>query len=418
MNPRRLLLNNHAWCPGVATAAKFVPDRDISTRTMFVSATVLLITVSAIAFFESRAHLSWTPKIEEGPVGELSVEWVNTYDASEDDRGKYVLVTRDGGYLVVGYNQTFSVGESIYLLKVGSNGMLQWIRTYGDTGWDECRSAVESRDGYVITGYANNDLLLMKIDDQGEMLWSRTYGKGSGFSVVETDDGGYAVVGKSGHDVILLKTDRDGEMLWSRTYGGVGEHQGWALQASRDGGYLIGGIAKGDPGSSDWNWYVLKTDSLGEVTWSKTLRGPKGNWLYAVLETPDGGVLAVGFRVEVGPGGGAGGSSTWGVKLDEDGEAVWSKTYPGPCGLDVRRAINGGYVILSTIHGDLLLMKIDEDGGLEWSKAYGGPFDEEGSCLQVTEDGGYIIVGYLEISVLDRDILLLKVPHLEDEETP
>jgi len=417
MNLRKLTQMYMGWCPGVESAARFIPDRDISNRTMFVSASVLLITVGAVAFFKTRVHSSWTPEIEEGPIGELPVEWVNSYDASEDDRGEYVLVTRDDGYLVVGYNSTLSVGDSVCLLKVSSNGTLQWSRTYGDTGWDAGRYAVESEDGYVITGYANEDLLLMKVDDQGETLWSRTYGKGSGFAVEETSDGGYAVAGKSDVDVFLIKTDRDGELSWSKTYGGVGEHQGRALQVTSDGGYLIGGISRGDPGSSNWDWYVLKTDSLGEVTWSKTLGGPKGDWLYSVLETPDDGVLAVGYRVEVGPGGGAGGSSTWAVKLDKDGEAVWSKTYSGPCGFDVRRASNGGYVILSKIHGDLLLMKIDEEGRLEWSKSYGESFKEEGSCLQVTEDGGYIISGYHEVSVLDRNILLLKVPQLEDDES-
>lgn len=214
MNPRMVFMKYMGWCPGVAAAAKFVPDREISLKIMAVSGTILLLIVIVLAFFE---YSLWIPENIEGPIGELPVEWVSYFGGPENDRGGYVRATRDGGYLVVGYNNTIGVGESVYLLKINSNGTLQWDRTYGNTGWDVGRSVVEVEDGYVITGYANGDLLLMKTDNQGEMMWSRTYGNWSGYSVNEVGDGGYAVVGVSADDVLLLRTDEEGEMLWSKT---------------------------------------------------------------------------------------------------------------------------------------------------------------------------------------------------------
>ncbi len=395
----------------MAAAAKFVPDRDISLKIMAVSGTIILLTVIAFAFFE---HSLW-PENEEGPIGELPVEWVSYFGKSDYDRGECVRVTRDGGYLVVGHSSTRGVGlspinkESVYLLKISSNGTLLWERTYGVTGWDVGRSVIEVEDGYVITGYTNEGLLLMKTDDQGETMWSRTYVNGSGFSVEEAGDGGYVVVGISADDVLLLRTDEKGEMLWNKTYGGAGKQLGFALQVTRDGGYLIGGITGAVPvGNIDF--YVLKTDSHGEIIWSKTMGGSKGDWLQAVLETPEDGVLAVGGRVSLGPGGGAGGSKTWVVKLDKNGEILWSKTYPGSCGYDAQRTSDGGYVILS---GGVLLMKIDGEGNLEWSKAYRGRLPEAGRCLQSTNDGGYIVTGYQELTALDTNIILVKIPYLE-----
>lgn len=188
---------------------------------------------------------------------------------------------------------------------------------------------------------------------------------------------------------------------------------GFALQVTRDGGYLIGGVTGASPGGNR-DFYVLKTDSHGEVIWSKALGGSKTDWLCAVLETPEDGVLAVGEGASVDTYGGVGGSATWAVKLDKNGKILWSKTYPGSCGFDAQMTSDGGYAILSAIHGDVLLMKIDGEGNLEWSKAYGGPLDEVGSCLQVTEDGGYVVTGYQELTALDKNIILIKIPYLEE----
>jgi len=418
MNPRSVFLTYLGWCPGAQAASKFVPDRNISLRVMAVSATILLTGLTVIAYFEINSHSLWIPEYKEVPIGELPVEWVRYFGRSDYDRGKSVLATRDGGYLIVGYDAVRNVrewvSESVYLLRTSSNGTLLWDKTYEDTGWDEGNSVIEVEDGYVITGFANEDLLLMKTDSQGGVIWSKTYGKGSGFSLDEAGDEGYVVVGTSGDDVLLLRTDEEGEVLWSKTYGGAGKQLGRALQVSRDGGYLIGAITSSDPSSGNWGFYLLKTDSQGEVVWSKTLGGSKGNWLYAILETPEGGVVAVGDRASVDPGR-TGGSNTWVIKLDKDGEILWSNAYSGSSGFDAENTSDGGYVILSQVHGDVLLMKIDGEGQLEWSKAYGGPLNDFGNSLQVTEDGGYVITGYQEVTALDQDILLVKVPNLEIE---
>ncbi|MCX6654077.1 MAG: PQQ-binding-like beta-propeller repeat protein [Candidatus Bathyarchaeota archaeon] len=412
MNPRSVFLTYLGWCPGAQAASKFVPDRNISLRVMAVSATILLTGLTVIAYFEINSHSLWIPEYKEVPIGELPVEWVRYFGRSDYDRGQSVLATRDGGYLIVGYdavrNVTAWISESVYMLKTSSNGTLLWDNTYGDTGWDEGRSVIEAEDGYVITGFANEDILLMKTDSQGGVIWSKTYGKGSGFSVEGVGDGGYAIVGTSGDDVLLLRTDEDGVVLWSKTYGGSGKQLGRALQVLRDGGYLIGGITSSAPTSGDWDIYLLKTDPRGEVVWSKTLGGSQGKSLCAVLETYEGGVLAVGER-------GGGGSKTWVVKLDKDGEILWSNTYSGSVGFDAGKTGDGGYVILSQVHEDVLLMKIDGEGQLEWSKDYGGPFPDFGNSLQVTQDGGCVITGYQEVTALDQDILLIKVPCLEIE---
>jgi len=411
MNFRVLTLRYMGWCPGVKAAARFIPDRDIS-KTMLLSGIVILLTGSMIALYGTRIHAGWVPEKEEGPVEELPVEWFTSLGGSEDDIGEHVQATNDGGYIVCGYTYSYGIEESdVYLLKVNLDGNLDWNRTYGDAEWDAGRHVIETDKGYLVTGYTDEDLLLMKTNHIGELLWSRTYEGCVGYSVEETNDGCYAIAGISGDDALLMKTDSDGDVLWSRVYGGRGEQQARTLKVTEEGGYIIGGKTRQNGGH--WDFYVLKTDPLGEAEWSKTLGGSKGDWLYSVLEAPDGGIICSGYRVSVNIGGGSGGSSTWLVKLNKDGETMWSKTYPGSCGYSTESTGNGGYVVLSRLGGDVLLLKIDEGGDLQWSKTYGGPIGEMGSCIQVTEDGGFIITGSHELKMRnDKNILLLKVPKI------
>ena len=102
-----------------------------------------------------------------------------------------------------------------------------WNQTYGGTEEDFGRSVVETSDGgYAITGVTfpfdnvKSDVWLVKTDVNGTMVWNQTYGGTSnelgGNSVMETSDGGYAIAGSTasygagGNDVWLIKTDEYG----------------------------------------------------------------------------------------------------------------------------------------------------------------------------------------------------------------
>jgi len=85
-----------------------------------------------------------------------------------------------------------------------------------------------------------------------QQRWTKTYGgmyNDYGFSVQQTSDGGYIIVGYTysfGHtngytDVYLIKTNVSGDTLWTRTYGGTTYDNGFSVQQTSDGGYIIVG---------------------------------------------------------------------------------------------------------------------------------------------------------------------------------
>src|SRR4051812_8488753 len=83
----------------------------------------------------------------------------------------------------------------------------------------------------------------------------------------------------------------------------------------------------------------------------------------------------------------------------------WEEAY------NIRQTNEGGYimtgVVLDSQGSNVLLMKTDKNGDEVWSKIYDGPLSDVGTCVQQTNDSGYIIAGYTaSYGVGNFDILL------------
>jgi predicted secreted protein len=149
---------------------------------------------------------------------------------------------------------------------------------------------------------------LIKTDATGNLLWNQTYG-GTNFevlrSVIQTSDKGYAMagttnsIGAGSYDVWLIKTDTSGIALWNKTYGGINDDEtpsGSVIQTS-DGGYAIAGYTN-TYGAGGYDFWLIKTDSYGNMQWNKTLGGPLNeNGLPSVVLANDGTYVVAGNRV-------------------------------------------------------------------------------------------------------------------------
>ena len=210
--------------------------------------------------------------------------WTRTFGGDSGDIGSSVQQTLDGGYIAVGGTSSFGNGKTdAYLIKMDMNGDFLWSKTYGGLAADWGSAVQQTLDGgYIIAGGTSsfggglNDILLIKTDSSGDTIWTKTYG-GNGFdfsrSVDATSDGGYIIAGGTtsfgagSYDVYLVKTDSLGNLLWSKTFGGVDEDIAFSVQQTFDNGYIIGGYT--DYGSANSSAYLVKTDSFGDTMWTK-----------------------------------------------------------------------------------------------------------------------------------------------------
>lgn len=114
------------------------------------------------------------------------------------------------------------------------------------------------------------------------VVWTRTYGGGNddnGFSVDRTDDGGFVIVGNTCSfgaglsDLYLIKTDCLGNVVWYKVYGGASDDAGHCVRQTTDGGFIIVGSVEW---SGMYDLYVVKTDSAGIISRATNIGGPNG----------------------------------------------------------------------------------------------------------------------------------------------
>ena len=249
----------------------------------------------------------------------------------------------------------------------------------------------------------------------------------NGNSVKQTTDGGYIIAGSTtsygagGYDILVIKTNAIGDTTWTKTFGGAMDNEyGFCVQQTTDGGYIVSGVASSFNDVSG-DMYLLKLNGNGDIIWTRTYGGVGYEWATSVQQTTDGGYIMAGQT----PAFGAGGFDAYLVKLDSEGNITWAKTY-GNTGLDigysVQQTTDGGYILSGqtdfggTGSDDFYVVKTDAAGNVVWTKAYGMGGTEAGVSIKQTTDGGYIIGGTSEnaLGQLGADMCLIKTNAVGD----
>lgn len=290
--------------------------------------------------FGPSLHNYWLVKTD--PEGNTA--WSRTF--GEGDCEAYdVIQTRDGGYAIAG-TKGFGGGQDFWLVKTNSFGNMEWNRTYGwqDPCWEAAYSLIQTPDdGYALAGGTgpydsgsdspNSDFWLVKTDSNGIMQWNMTYGGASqdmARCLARTADSGYVMVGHAwsfgagSADAWLVKTDYLGNMQWNRTYGGTGEDYASYVIRTNDGGYAIAGHT--NPSGAGYDFWLIKTNSLGNMQWSRTYGVSHDDDARCVIQTSDGGYLLIGGTGVLGT---SDSWNAWLVETDSGGNMRWSETYGG-----------------------------------------------------------------------------------------
>jgi len=336
------------------------------------------------------------------------------------------------------------IGFGLTLLAWPHEGRTQspdtlWTRTFGDANIDIGHCVQQTADeGFIVTGYTRSygtmsgrNVLLLKLDSSGSIEWHNAFGgeeDDEGYSVQQTADGGYIIAGHTlsfgagGKDVLLIKTDTSGNQDWLQTFGGPSDDEGYSVQQSADGGFAVAGVTS-SYGAGSRDVWLIKTNADGLESWSRTHGGMSSDGAWSAQQTSDSGFIIAGWTFSYGPGylGNA-----WLVKTDSLGNHEWNRAIGGT---DVDRAhavqqtADGGYIIAGYTGSfgaglyDMLLVKTDPSGNQDWLQTFGGAGRDYAQAVHQTTDGGYIVGGYtLSYGAGGDDVWLVKTDSDGNEE--
>ncbi|MCG2761366.1 MAG: hypothetical protein L6407_09160, partial [Candidatus Delongbacteria bacterium] len=336
-------------------------------------------------YYKVKAYFSIFMSISNDmiEINTNKITFMKTFGGSEHDEGYSAQQTTDGGYIILGDSQTTYETKTTdaWLIKTDLSGNVEWNKKYGGFSEDRGRSVQQTMDGgFIIVGYTESfgagifDVWLFKTDENGNQEWDKTFGGTQydmGYSVHQTSDSGYIITGRTNssgagsEDVLLIKTDASGNQTWIKTFGGIGNERGYSVHQSADGGYIITGLTH-SAGAGYSDVWLIKTDNNGIEEWNKTFGGVGYDEGYSVQQTTDGGYIITGFtsatnNYEI--------TDLWLIKTDNNGVEEWNKIFSGTkpdYGWSVQQTADGGYIITGIHSGttgwDLWLIKTDNNG--------------------------------------------------------
>lgn len=327
--------------------------------------------------------------------GNGNVQWASTYGGVQDQQLHFIVQTNDGGYIATGFTANTVNGTSIndiFILRLDGNGIILWTRNLGTIGHDVGYSIRQLNDGNfivagVVNGNVDGDAYVAKIDNSGSVIWESIFGDGVNSAsnqdfgdVRELPNGDIICIGSSNgqnnlgphngsasHDAIIARLDQNGTLLNSFETGGDRNDGIRSLVVSPTGDLFVAGNSfdnNNAPNISSAYFSRITSDLTATSTVWITLAGKAANNLRC-----------------------------WSMNFTNNNELISALAY---------NAI--------TPNSDAHLLLLDASGAQVWSKTYGGPAGDEVKFCNQTQDGGYVAAGYTASYSAggDRDMYLLK----------
>ena len=397
-------------------------------KPIIITICILIILIGLYLIFSQTS----TEKTNHKTTIEFTIEWEKTIGGNNADEGWYVLPTNDQGCILTGYTKSYGTGnQDLWLIKMDKNGEEEWIEIFKADGDEKGKNIQQTKDGgYLIIGtktttsqpgVKNKDIWLIKVDENGKEQWNTTFGgpeDDEGYSIDTTKDGGFILsgvtlsYGAGERDAWLIKINETGVEQWNKTYGGNEYDEGKSVIETSDNGFAIAGRTK-SYGSGETDAWLIKTDESGVEQWNKTFGSNNYDNFNQIIQADDGGFIITGHTQVTAP------YEWYGfiVKTDNNGVKQWetkvkSINITGTSSIDT---IDNGYFAVGYIgeYGDsqdLLMLKLDLSGKITETHTVQREYCNAAIWAQKTSNNKFFITGYNDVRGTGfNDLWVLKI---------
>jgi hypothetical protein len=360
----------------------------------------------------------WVWKMDE--KGDL--DWQKSFGGTGVDLLQSIKITSDGGYVLAGISnskkgldkQEDSKGnDDFWVIKLNAKGNELWQKTIGGSGQEKLHSITVTSDGGYLLAGSSASYKSLKNSTGVEDLYGKT----------ENTRGNL--------DYWIVKLKKDGTVEWQKTLGGKYADELKGITVLKNGNYLVGGTSNspvsGDKTEASFglnDYWLLQLDTTGNVVWQKTIGGAQDDNLFAVTATKDGGFIVGGNSnsptSNTKTRGSEKGSDFWIVKFDTEANILWQECYNYGerdvltsiientdetflIGGYAQSEINSNNTPLSKVKkgvkgdkegiNDYIALKISVKGEEIWTQTVGSNGEEVMKKMLETRDGGYLLTG-------------------------
>ena len=237
--------------------------------------------------------------------------------------------------------------------------------------------------------------------------WNRDFGSGWAedeiTAVIPLENGEFLATGTTtdyaekrfNYTVWLMKFNNKGDSIWARGYGSDNNENGNTVIKTNDGNFLLSGTADYD-GDMKEEVFLLKIDQNGDTIWSKNYGGASFEYLGRAIQTPDSGFVVAASSYSFGNG-----VQFYILKTDKNGDTLWTKNYGGAQNDYVEclttdnhgRFYFGGFSKSFGGKNKRYLIKLNSEGDTLWTKYFPATNQENIGNMKFTKDNHLILCG-------------------------
>jgi hypothetical protein len=317
--------------------------------------------------------------------------------------GGYLIATTLEDHVYWAPHGGFERNSSEAIIKTDASGNLQWQKIVPY----KLIALSQTPDSGILALTQWGPIL--KLDSQGNIVSNTTIGL-SFTGMQKTADNNYLFVGADKNTAVIAKTDGNGNLLWNKTLFDFPNCYSSSVIISNiatasDGNYFIAGTSRecpygfGEPP----NLWLLNFNPNGNLLFNRSFNyaiesheDPSLISSICAVGTNDGGCLIAGT-----------GEFPILIKFASNGDWRWDRIYPydvtyviyGASIYSVIQTSDGGYLAVGGYHpkfeNEELIFKTDAEGNIFWNQTIstGEIFLEAGSYVRITDDGGFAVIG-------------------------